>query len=262
MIGGARPAPRSVRGCGAVRAATPARRRGRSCSARCGRRAPPDAAPRACGRGCRAPPGASTTATSACKWNSSPSARSLAKVCNTGPGSARPLVSMMTRWKLGTAPRARSANRVAQALLQVGAHGAAQAAVAEQHGGVARRAQQRVVDPDFAVFVDDDGGVGALRLRQQLADQRRLAGAEKPGDDGDRDARAARPPLPPPEPAGVGRGEELANGRPDVAQRSIHEQKWIGVSTNSLRNPFPARRGRRRGGRRRTRCRGRRRTRR
>src|SRR6516165_12365072 len=57
------------------------------------------------------PATASTTQISPCKWNSRPSARSVAKVCNTGPGSARPEVSMITRTKLGTAPRARSANR-------------------------------------------------------------------------------------------------------------------------------------------------------
>ena len=57
------------------------------------------------------PATASTTVISACRWNSRPSARSVAKVCKTGPGSARPEVSMITRSKLGTAPRARSANR-------------------------------------------------------------------------------------------------------------------------------------------------------
>ena len=57
------------------------------------------------------PATASTTATSAWRWNSRPRARSVAKVCNTGPGSAKPEVSMITRSKLGTAPRARSANR-------------------------------------------------------------------------------------------------------------------------------------------------------
>ena len=57
------------------------------------------------------PATASTTATSAWRWNSRPRARSVAKVCNTGPGSAKPEVSMTTRSKLGTAPRARSANR-------------------------------------------------------------------------------------------------------------------------------------------------------
>ena len=87
----------------------------------------------------------------------------------------------------------------AQRLLQVAAHRAAQATITEQHGRVARRAQQRVVDADFAVFVDDERGVGALGGIEQRADQRRLAGAEKAGDDRDRQARAARPPLRRPE---------------------------------------------------------------
>ena len=60
-------------------------------------------------------------------------------------------------------------------------------------------AQQRMVDPDLAEFVDDDRGVGALRRFEEPLDQRRLARAEKPGDDRHRDAGAARTPLPPAE---------------------------------------------------------------
>ena len=70
-----------------------------------------------------------------------------------------------------------------QRLLQVGAQRAAQAAVADQHGRVAAGLEQRIVDADLAELVDDHQRVGAFRARQQIADQRRLARAEKAGDD-------------------------------------------------------------------------------
>ena len=101
----------------------------------------------------------------------------------------------------------------AQTLLQIGAHRAAQAAIAEQHRRVARSPQQRVVDPDLAVFVDDDCGVGAFGAAQQLADQRRLARTEKAGHDGNRNARAARPPLAAAERTGIGGRKQFRTGR-------------------------------------------------
>ena len=41
------------------------------------------------------------------------------------------------------------------------------------------------IDADVAEFVDDEGEPPPARVRQEMADQRRLAGAEKAGDDGD-----------------------------------------------------------------------------
>ncbi len=87
----------------------------------------------------------------------------------------------------------------AQGFLQIGADVAAHAAIAEQNRNVAARAQQCLVDADLAKLVDDDRGVGAFGLGQQGADQGRLARAEKPGHRDDRQPRAARTPLTPPE---------------------------------------------------------------
>ena len=47
------------------------------------------------------------------------------------------------------------------------------------------------VDADVAELVDDDGEPAALRVREHVADQRRLAGAEEAGDDGAGNAREA-----------------------------------------------------------------------
>src|SRR4051795_7692207 len=68
-----------------------------------------------------------------------------------------------------------------------------------------------MVDADLAEFVDHDRRVGALGAGQQLADQCRLAGAEKPGDDGHRDASAARPALPPPKRARIIAGKRIGH---------------------------------------------------
>ena len=63
---------------------------------------------------------------------------------------------------------------------------------------VARR-DQFVVQADFAELVDDHRGARERGIAQQARDQRRLAAAEKPGDDGDRQhARSARPRRPRP----------------------------------------------------------------
>ena len=54
------------------------------------------------------PASASTTVTTASTWNTSPSARSVAKVCRIGEGSANPEVSITMRLKAGNSPRSRS----------------------------------------------------------------------------------------------------------------------------------------------------------
>ena len=54
------------------------------------------------------PVSASITVTTASTWNTSPSARSVAKVCRIGLGSASPEVSITTRLKSGISPRSRS----------------------------------------------------------------------------------------------------------------------------------------------------------
>ncbi len=96
----------------------------------------------------------------------------------------------------------------AQGLLQIGAHVAAQAAIAEQDRDVAARPQQRLVDADLAELVDDDRGVGPFGAGEERPDQRRLAGAEKAGHRDDRQARPARAALAPAERRGVRPGKE------------------------------------------------------
>ena len=182
-----------------VRRSTVSRvRRGRSSRSPAGRRGSPACAPPPTIRASSRPPTASTTATTTSTWNSPPSARSVAKVCRIGPGSASPLVSITIRAE----PRHRAAlalgDQAAQRDLQVGAGVAAEAAVAEQRDLVGAVAHQRVVDADAAELVDDDGGAFALRRRQEAAHQRGLAGAEEAGDDRHRNARAARALLPRP----------------------------------------------------------------
>jgi hypothetical protein len=74
-------------------------------------------------------------------------------------------------------------------------HRAAQAPVGQLDdilfgaGGVAATFENFAVDADVAEFVDDHRDPSALRVSEQMADQRRLAGAEKAGDDGARHAR-------------------------------------------------------------------------
>ena len=69
-------------------------------------------------------------------------------------------------------------------------HRAAQAAIGElddvllRTGGIAAALEDLAVDADIAELVDDDGEPPALRIGEHVADQRRLAGAEKAGDDG------------------------------------------------------------------------------
>src|SRR5262249_52523593 len=108
------------------------------------------------------PPTASTTATTTSTWNSPPSARSVAKVCRIGPGSASPLVSINIRLNCGSVPCRALGDEIAQRVLQVGAGVAAQAAVAEQRDIVARGAHERIVDADAAELVDDHRGARAL----------------------------------------------------------------------------------------------------
>ncbi len=103
-------------------------------------------------------------------------------------------------------------HELTQRLLQIGAGDAAQAAVADEHGLLGGVAHQRVVDADGAEFVDDDGGAGAFGRLQKAADQRRLAGAEKAGDDGHRNLGAALAFEPAPERACLARGEQVEHG--------------------------------------------------
>src|SRR5262249_44978254 len=138
------------------------------------------------------PPTASTTATTTSTWNSPPSARSVAKVCRIGPGSASPLVSINIRLNCGSVPCARSATRLRSA-----------------RDIVARGAHERILDANAAELVDDDRGARALWGREKAAHQRGLAGAEEAGDHGHRNAGAARAFEPAPKPACVAGGKKI-----------------------------------------------------
>ena len=68
---------------------------------------------------------------------------------------------------------------------EIAEHGAAKAAVFQHHDGVVALRGERVIEPDLAELVDHHGGVGHRRIAQRAIEQRRLAAAEKAGEDGD-----------------------------------------------------------------------------
>src|SRR5215472_2218618 len=70
---------------------------------------------------------------------------------------------------------------------EVAAHGAADAAVVHLEYFFVGADDEVVVDADLAEFVDDDGVLLPVRLRQNAVEQRRLAGAEIAGEHGDGD---------------------------------------------------------------------------
>src|SRR5262245_9811800 len=70
---------------------------------------------------------------------------------------------------------------------QVAAHGAAHAAVVHLEHFFVGADDEVVVDADLAEFVDDDGVLLPVRLRQDAVEQRGLAGAEIAGEHGDGD---------------------------------------------------------------------------
>ena len=107
------------------------------------------------------------------------------KALTSGFGKARPEVSM-TMCSGGLA-------RVQQLLErrdEIVGDGAADAAIGELDDVVlaagldAAGFEDLAVDADVAELVDDEGEAAAVGVLQEVADQRRLAGAEKAGDDG------------------------------------------------------------------------------
>src|SRR5262252_4184391 len=70
---------------------------------------------------------------------------------------------------------------------EVAAHGAADAAVVHLEYFFVGADDEIVVDSDLAEFVDDDGVLLPVRLRQNAVEQRGLAGAEIAGEHGDGD---------------------------------------------------------------------------
>ncbi len=82
--------------------------------------------------------------------------------------------------------------QLAQRLLQIGPHRAAQAAVGQQSHRLGGIGQQRVVDADLAELVHDHRRPVHIRMAQQSGEQRALAATQKAGDDRDRDAAGER----------------------------------------------------------------------
>ena len=128
-------------------------------------------------------------------------------------------------------------HEIAQRVLQVGAGDAADAAVAEQRGLIGRAADQRVVDADRSVFVDDDGGAAAFRRRQEIPQQRGLARAQEAGEHGDRDAAPARVLEAPSERARRARGEEFKRCHAGLSPRGFLRE---GTAIVPLASPSPA----------------------
>src|SRR6516225_11995275 len=104
-------------------------------------------------------------------------------VWRTGAGSARPVVSTMTRSKSGTAPAARLVSSPSRVAEKIAVQCAAQAALGQQHDFSPDRLDQRVIEPHLAELVDDHRRIYEPRVAQKAADQCRLAAAEESGHD-------------------------------------------------------------------------------
>ena len=110
------------------------------------------------------------------------------RACRIGAGSARPVVSSTTRSKAGSAPEFAARQHVAQRIEQIAAERTAHATAPDEDRVARHPLVKQMVEPDLAPFVDEDQRAGEFRGAQKAIDQRRLACAEKAGDDmkGDR----------------------------------------------------------------------------
>ena len=141
-----------------------------------------------------------------------PSARSVEKVCRIGLRSASPLVSISTRPKCGILPRSRSATSRRSAIcrsVRVLQH--RQPLPSSVTSSVLARSSASSM-PSEPNSLTISAVPRALRRFQKSPHQRGLPGAEKAGDDGDRQPRAALALLPPAEPAGRRRGKQVEDG--------------------------------------------------
>jgi hypothetical protein len=77
--------------------------------------------------------------------------------------------------------------KFAQRIHQVAAHRAAQAARVEKHDVLADLAHQQVIEADLAELVDEHGGLPHGGVGEKMVEECRLAAAQEPGDDGNRD---------------------------------------------------------------------------
>ena len=92
----------------------------------------------------------------------------------------------------GNAAIVEVAEQPLQRVDQFATDGAADAARAERDDPVLGSFDQRVFERHLAELVEDHGGIGEGRLSQRAVDQRGLAGAERPGNDGEGDRLPAR----------------------------------------------------------------------
>ena len=87
-------------------------------------------------------------------------------------------------------------SKIAQGVDEIAAQRTAKTTGRQQDHIALDPLDQQMIEADLAPFVDDDERVGELGLAQQPVQQRRLASAEKAGDDADRESRAARVTVP------------------------------------------------------------------
>jgi hypothetical protein len=104
-------------------------------------------------------------------------------------------------------------HQVAEDADQVAAHGAADAAVVHLEDLLLGVEHEGVVDADLAELVLDDGDPLAVLLGEDVVQQRRLAGAEEPGEHGDGDPQN-------PSRCGPVSATRRARGRPRRSVRS------------------------------------------
>ncbi len=107
-------------------------------------------------------------------------------VCSTGAGSARPVVSSITRWNV-TRPLSRSRSSCSSASTRSPRSVQHRQPLGSSTMPSSIALDQQVVEADLAELVDDDGGVGERRVGDQAVEQRGLAGAEEAGQHGERE---------------------------------------------------------------------------
>ncbi len=125
---------------------------------------------------------ASATVTTASSLAASDTSSSTKKVCATGAGSARPVVSTMMASNLPL-----PLHQPVEDADQVAAHRAADAAVVHLEHFLVGADDEVVVDADLAELVDDHGVALAVLLGEDAVEKGGLAGAEVAGEDGDGD---------------------------------------------------------------------------
>ena len=103
-----------------------------------------------------------------------------------GAGSARPEVSISTRWNCGTLAHHAPAEQVAQRGDEIAQHGAAQAPAIEHGDLIGDPAHQQMIHRRLAEFVDQHRAILQPRRGQEMIEQRGLAAAQKARQQGNR----------------------------------------------------------------------------